>query len=179
VAIAEPEAAEFHIARGDLRALQQVLGRLEQHRVEALPLLSRGLRERGTEAGGRVVQPVSVRPTGAHGAGDSNGLLGIHDVVRQTQTGCEGLAELEWLAVIIQILPALGWLPDDQLQKDVESRKPWHVVGSPVLPGVRARVKFHNINERPLRNALRIVDCQRDPPDLALYVVDAQRRPTM
>src|SRR5262245_59957214 len=60
-AIAEPEEAEFHVARRDLRLSEQVFGRLKEHPVEDLFLLSRGLLERGAETRWRTLQPQLVR----------------------------------------------------------------------------------------------------------------------
>ena len=121
-AIAEPEAAKFHVARRDLRPSEQVLGRLAEHPVEDVFLLSRGLGERGAESRRRAFPPQPVRAARAYGAGDADGLLGVDDVGRQVEALGEGLDELVRLTIVIEILPALGRSPDDELKEHVKRR---------------------------------------------------------
>ena len=133
---------------------------------------------------------VAPRPGGApptrgraggtrNGAGHADGLRRMDDVGRQLEARGEGFDELVRLAIVLEILPALGRSPDDELQEHVKRRQPRHIDGSPMLPGVRALVQVHGVDERRLRHVLRVDDGQRDLPDLAFDIVDAEHVPCM
>ena len=113
-AITEPEAAEVHFARRNLRPSQHVLGRIAKHPVEDVFLLPRRLRKDGGERRQRALPPRHARATRPHGAGDAYPLR-ITDVIPQLKARGESLNELVRHAIVVQLLPAVGWSPNDEL----------------------------------------------------------------
>ena len=146
-----------------------------QHTIVELLLPAIRLNERLGERRRQTLPPRPARPLGAYGAGQANRVGRVPDPGRQFEARGQIRGEFARVAIVPQILPALGRTTDEDLEEHVERQRPRDVVGSKVLRGAIPIEHAHHLGERRLRDVVGLHDREQDAPDFMVQVVDPKR----